>query len=180
MQRVRLRPLRVEDRPAVRRWMSDPDVIRFTVLVPGPEYAPVRPYPAAAADRYLKTLMSDPRRRSFAVLEGERHVGNVGLKELDLAAGVGECFIEIGERDVRGHGVGQRAMELLLEHAFEDLQLREVTLGVFEFNGPARALYRRLGFGYVGTYGWHWAEGQFWHVQQLTLTREEWDATRQP
>lgn len=172
--RVRLRPLDERDRLAVRRWMADPDVIRFTVLVPGPEYSPVRPYAPAAADRYLKTLMGEHTRRSFAILLDERHVGNVGLKELDLARGTAECFIEIGEADVRGLGVGRRAMELLLGHAFEELGLDEITLGVFEFNQPARALYRRLGFTYIGTYGWHWAGGRFWHVEELALTRADW------
>lgn len=178
-ERVRLRPLQEDDRFAVRRWMADPDVIRFTVLVPGPEYAPVRPYSAAAADRYLKTLMRDPTRRSFAILVDERHVGNVGLKELDLAHQTAECFIEIGERELHGLGVGRRAMELLLEHAFLGLELVELTLGVFEFNEPARALYERLGFTYVGTYGWHWAGGRFWHVEEMALGRDEWQA-RQP
>lgn len=172
--RVRLRPLDEGDRLAVRRWMADPDVIRFTVLVPGPEYAPVRPYPPAAADRYLKTLTGDPTRRSFAILVDERHVGNVGLKELDLPRGAAECFIEIGERALRGHGVGRRAMELLLDYAFVELALDEITLGVFEFNQPARALYQRLGFRYVGTYGWHWAAGRFWHVEELALSRDAW------
>lgn len=173
-ERVQLRPLVESDRLAVRRWMADPDVIRFTVLVPGPEYSPVRPYPPAAADRYLRTLMGERTRRSFAILVDDRHVGNVGLKELDLARGTAECFIEIGESDVRGLGVGRRAMELLLEHAFVELDLDEITLGVFEFNQPARALYHRLGFAYRGTYGWHWAAGRFWHVEQLALTRGDW------
>jgi RimJ/RimL family protein N-acetyltransferase len=172
--RVRLRPLDEGDRLAVRRWMADPEVIRFTVLVPGPEYAPVSPYPPAAADRYLQTLMGDPGRRSFAILLDERHVGNVGLKELDLERGVAECFIEVGERELHGLGVGRRAMELLLEHAFLGLGLDEITLGVFEFNQPARALYERLGFTYVGTYGWHWAGGRFWHVEEMALSREAW------
>lgn len=173
-QRVTLRALSSADRDAVRRWMADPELIRFTVLVPGPEYAPVRPYSPLAADRYLRTLTRDPRRRSFAVTYGARHVGNVGLKELNLERGVGECFIEIGERDVRGRGVGAEAMTLLLDYAFEDLGLSEVNLGVFEFNDPARRLYERLGFRYQGTYGWHWAGGRFWQVLEMAVRRGEW------
>ncbi len=173
---MRLRPLAPTDRDAVRRWMADLEVIRFTVLVPGPEYAPVRPYTPAAADRYLRTLTHDPKRRSFAVLVGARHVGNVGLKELDVSRGSAECFIEIGEHDLRGVGVGTQAMRLLLEETFGALGLREVTLGVFEFNEPARRLYERLGFRYQGTYGWHWAGARFWQVLEMRLTREEWSS----
>jgi RimJ/RimL family protein N-acetyltransferase len=175
---VRLRRLSAADRSAVRRWMADPAVIRFTVLVPGPEYGPVQPYTAAAADRYLRTLTDDPRRRSFAVLAGERHVGNVGLRELDVSHGTAECFIELGEHEARGAGIGTKAMRLLLEDTFLSLGLREVTLGVFEFNAPARRLYERLGFHYDDTYASHWAEGRFWQVLEMRLTREEWLRSR--
>jgi RimJ/RimL family protein N-acetyltransferase len=171
---VRLRHLTPLDRPAVRRWMRDPEVIRYTVLVPGPEYGPVRPYTPAAADRYLRTLIEDEQRRSFAVLLDGRHVGNVGLKELDLSRREAECFIEIGELTARRSGVGSEAMAMLLAYAFDELDLARVRLGVFEFNEPALRLYRRLGFGEDGLYGWHYAQGRFWRVRQMSLGDAAW------
>lgn len=173
-ERVSLRALSVMDRPSVRRWMSDPAVIRFTVLVPGPEYGPVQPYPPAAADRYLRTLVDDPSRRSFAVLLDGRHVGNVGLKELDLGRRDAECFIEIGEESARRAGVGTHAMRTLLRYAFGELDLLRVRLGVFEFNEPALRLYRRLGFSEDGLYGWHYAQGRFWRVLHMSLEGDAW------
>ena len=35
---VTLRPLRMTDKFAIRRWMADRNVIDFTVVVPGPAY----------------------------------------------------------------------------------------------------------------------------------------------
>ena len=169
---VTLRRLTLDDRETIRRWMADPNLIRFTVLVPGPEYGPVLPYNVDAADRYLDTLVADPMRRSFAVLLDGDHVGNVGLKEYDPARTTTECFIEIGERSHRGAGVGSCAMHLLLDFAFFELGLREVRLGVFEFNAPALRLYRRLGFVDAGRYGWHWAEGRYWEVLAMTVSSE--------
>jgi RimJ/RimL family protein N-acetyltransferase len=174
LEHVALRPLRAIDRPAIRRWMRDPEVIRYTVLVPGPEYAPVRPYPPAAADRYLRTLIGDPARRSYAVVLDDRHVGNVGLKEIDAVRATAECFIEIGETDVRRSGVGTRAMELLCERAFGAMQLTKLRLGVFEFNERALRLYQRLGFSLDGLYGWHFAQGRFWRVHEMSLDRDDW------
>jgi RimJ/RimL family protein N-acetyltransferase len=173
---VTLRPLRTLDRAAIRRWMAEPEVIRFTVLVPGPDYAPVRPYSTAAADRYLRTLIGDQRRRAFAVEVDGRHVGNVGLKELDLAKGDAECFVEIGELSMRGMGVGTHAMRMMLDVAFDELALEQVRLGVFEFNEAAKQLYLRLGFSPSGTYGHHWFEGRFWHVDEMTMPAVRWRA----
>jgi RimJ/RimL family protein N-acetyltransferase len=175
---VTLRRLQIGDREAIRRWMADPSLIRFTVLVPGPEYGPVLPYPHDAADRYLETLVADPTRRSFAVELDGHHVGNIGLKEYDPSRPSTECFIEIGERGLRGAGVGHCAMHLLLDLAFHQLRLEEVRLGVFEFNHPALRLYRRLGFADAGRYGWHWAEGRYWEVLAMTMRADRWAALR--
>lgn len=171
---VCLRPLEASDAPAIHRWLQDPRVFRFTIVVPGPEFEVPRPFTAQQAEQYLATLMRDPQRRSFAVCEGGRHVGNVGLRGVDPGAGTAECFIEIGEFDARRKGIGRAAMHLLLEFAFVREGLSRVTLGVFEFNLPAIQLYRKLGFVDEGHYGTHWAEGQLWEVRAMVLTRARW------
>lgn len=176
---VGLRPLRLSDAVRVRKWMADLAVIRFTVVVPGPEYGPLSPYSAEEADQYLETLVRDPSRRSYAIelREGQGppvHVGNVGLKDYQPGRPEAECFIELGEKSARGQGVGKRAMAMLLEVAFAELSLNAVRLGVFEFNEPAISLYRRLGFAADGRYGWHYADGRFWDVNAMCLERRVW------
>jgi RimJ/RimL family protein N-acetyltransferase len=162
------------DAPRVRKWMADPAVIKFTVVVPGPEYGPLLPYAPDEADQYLETLVRDPARRSFAIeLEGV-HVGNVGLKDYAKGKSEAECFIELGEKSARGKGVGRVAMEQLLDMAFGALGLERVRLGVFEFNRPAVRLYLGLGFVDDGRYGWHFAEGRFWDVNAMVLERSRW------
>ena len=183
---VGLRPLRMSDAVRVRKWMADLAVIRFTVVVPGPEYGPLSPYSAEEADQYLETLVRDPSRRSYAIEVQEpsattrEHVGNVGLKDYAPGRSEAECFIELGEKSARGHGVGNRAMRMLLDVAFEDLALQTVRLGVFEFNEPAISLYRKLGFVDDGRYGWHYAEGRFWDVNAMCLDRKTWQALATP
>jgi len=170
---VSLRPLGWGDASRIRRWMTDPELIRLTVLVPGPEYMPARPFTPAAADRYLASLLDRAQRRSFAILRDGVHVGNVGLKAVELTRLRAECFIEIGERSARGCGVGREAMQLLLRFAFDRLGLEEVRLGVFEFNAPAIRLYRQLGFREGAQYGWHYADGLFYEVLGMVLSRAD-------
>ena len=151
--------------------MADLRVIAFTVVVPAPEYGPVEPYDAASADRYLELLLRDPDRRSYAILRDGVHVGNVGLKHIDLKRGTSECFIEVGEQSARRHGV-------VLDVAFDELRLRSVRLGVFEFNAPAIALYKKLGFIDDGRLGDHWVDGRFWAVNAMRLEALDWYRTR--
>ena len=171
---VRLRPLLHSDRAAVRRWMRDPALIRFTVLVPGPHYAPVEPYSTADADRYLSVLVDDPKRRTFAICWADRHIGNVGLRDIDAEASCAECFVEIGESDARRRGFAKRALRQLISYAFEDLSLTHLRLGVFEFNQKAIGLYRGLGFEPSGVYGRHWVDGRYWAVHAMELSRDAW------
>lgn len=177
-EEVRLRPLSLRDREQIRRWMADPAVVRFTVQVPTPECAVQIPYNRAAADRYLRALISDPQRRSFAIEVEGAHVGNLGLKDYDAGQRVAECFIEIGERAARRRGVARVAMTRLLDLALLHMDLAELTLGVFEFNEPALRLYQRLGFRDCGHYGWHWAEGQYWEVRRMRIDADQWAGAR--
>ncbi len=168
---VTLRPLALADAPRVRRWMADPALIRLTVVVPGPEHGPLLPYTTAEADHYLDTLVNDASRRSYAIEHRGQHVGNIGIKEWRPGAASAEVFIEIGEAEARGCGVGASALRQLLEIGFGALGLDEVRLGVFAFNAPAIALYRKLGFVDRGRYGWHWAEGSYHEINAMALER---------
>lgn len=171
---VTLRALQRADGARIRRWMADLEVIRFTVVVPGPEHGPLLPYSVAEADQYLGTLVADPTRKSFAIELDGAHVGNVGLKEWRPGATAAECFIEIGEASARGHGVGAQAMRRLLDIAFFELGLETVRLGVFAFNHNAIALYRKLGFVDEGRYGLHWADGGWHEINAMALSRERY------
>lgn len=166
---VSLRALRATDRLAIRRWMRDPAVINFTVVVPGPDYEPVVPYDTLSADRYLELLIKDPSRRSYAIVADGVHVGNVGLKELDLDAGTSECFIEVGAHGLRRRGVGAAAMRILLGIAFDELGLQTVRLGVFDFNTAAIALYRKVGFVDDGDYGQHFTGGRYHRILAMRV-----------
>lgn len=167
------------DAPRVRRWMADLDVIRFTVVVPGPEYGELLPYAPTEADQYLESLVFDPQRRSFAIEWEGAHVGNVGLKDYVPGSREAECFIELGEHGARGRGVGARAMALLIDRAFVEWGLERIRLGVFEFNDPAIRLYRALGFEDDGPYGRHFAGSRFWTIHAMVLTRTRWRAVHE-
>jgi len=79
------------------------------------------------------------------LLDG-RHIGNCGLKNLELSVGRGELWIYLGDPEARGRGIGRRATELLLDEGFIALHLSTIYLHVAAANEPARRLYARLGF----------------------------------
>ncbi len=172
---VGLRPLGYGDREAVQRWLSDPYITQLTFVVTGPDSSPSIPFSAAASDNYLNMLISDQSRRTFAIEVNDRHVGNVGLKEYGTGNAYSEFFVEIGEAEYRGKGVGKAAIAALMDHALEVLGLSEVRLEVLEFNSVAIHVYEQLGFIKTHRTGWHYdRKGQYWQVWGMTLSKERW------
>jgi RimJ/RimL family protein N-acetyltransferase len=178
-QNLLIRFLRMSDCLAIRRWMADIDLVRYTVVVPEPKYATNIPYSLEDADRYLVGMLNAPDRVTFAIECNGIHIGNMGLKEIKPESRVSECFIEICDPSLRRQGIATWAMTRLLDYALFEREFIEVTLGVMEFNRPAIGLYQRLGFQSCGDYGCHWADGQFWRVLKMKIGQTEWACTRE-
>ncbi len=72
-------------------------------------------------------------------------VGGVSLRTPNLAQGVGDMGWWLG-RDVRGRGVGTRAVRLLAAWGLDHLGLRRISAGIHVDNAASLALAARVGF----------------------------------
>jgi len=81
----------------------------------------------------------------------------------------------IGPRDFWGKGFGTEAMQLILRFAFIELNLRRVTLTVFEYNQRAIRSYEKTGFRHEGRQrGRILREGKRWDILYMGILREDW------
>ena len=105
----------------------------------------------------------------FAIEAGARHVGNVWLAAVDARHRKAEVRIVVGELDAREQGVGSRALELVSEHAFEQLNLHRVYAYVLATNPRGRRAFEKAGFVLEGTLKEdRWSEGGFVDVYLLS------------
>jgi RimJ/RimL family protein N-acetyltransferase len=79
----------------------------------------------------------------FTICNDEFPIGIVGLSNINTNNKNADLFIAIGEDEYRGKGFGEKAMEWILNFAFDELKLNKVNLGVFEENEPAVNLYKK-------------------------------------
>lgn len=78
--------------------------------------------------------------------EDGRHIGNLGLHDINWMYRRAELGIIVGDTQVQGRGVATEALRLILAHGFNRLNLHKVFLRVEEDNGAARRAFEKAGF----------------------------------
>ena len=88
----------------------------------------------------------------FSIVEKKSNllIGTCSLRSINHQHRNAELQIRIGVAKARGVGYGVEAVNLLLDHAFLDLNLQRVFLNVFEGNEVAIAAYKKCGFEMEG------------------------------
>ncbi|MBN2146409.1 MAG: GNAT family N-acetyltransferase [Anaerolineales bacterium] len=113
----------------------------------------------------------------FAIyaLEDDRLIGGLDLEV--VAWGQGEAFVGIGldNRQEWGKGYGSDAMGVALRFAFDELNLRRVSLDVFAYNPRAIRSYEKMGFVHEGRIRRYLKrEGERWDILYMGILRDEW------
>jgi len=146
-EKVALGPLRPDLAAAYARWMNQLEVRRgldqLGIATPQSQERWVEENIERGARR-------EPQAVEFTVYDrtDSAAVGTAGLLQIAHANGTAEFAIVIGER--RGEGLGTEATRLVLDFAFNVLQLRNVLLETLEWNVAGLIAYERAGFRRVG------------------------------
>ena len=168
-ERVYLRPLDSGDLERCLRWINDP-VLRVNL-------GRHRPMSRAMETEWLAGQYKGESELSFAVvlIDGDCHIGNVGLHGIDSKNRLAEFGILIGESDAWGQGYGTEAGRLMLAHSFDELGLHRVMLRVFPFNERAIRVYEKLGFREEGCLRDSLFQGGVFHDTILmSILEHEW------
>lgn len=140
-----LSPIQPEDALAWAAWMND---LEITIPLGDEAYIP---YPL---DK-MREEVNDAIRRgehifSIVNLADDRLIGRCLLFALDTVNRSAMVGIFIGDKTSWGQGYGQEASRLLLDYAFNLLNLHSIMLGAFSFNSRAIHAYQKLGFKEIG------------------------------
>jgi len=125
-----------------------------------------------------KDLEKDPSQDllfGIRTLADDRLIGFIALFDDSLHHGDALVAIGIGQREYWGNGYGTDAMQVMLAYAFRELNLRRLSLIVFEHNPRAIRSYEKTGFVLEGRVrGAMQREGQRWDWLWMGILREEW------
>ena len=135
---VIIRPLQEQDAYTSVQWRNDPEVFKYT----GNTYD--HKITIEAELGWIRKVIVNPNDYRCAILVDGVYVGNIYLTDIDEETA--EYHIFIGNKGYWGKGVAKQASCLLLDYAFNTLNIKTVHLRVRKENTVAVKLYEKLGF----------------------------------
>lgn len=139
-EQVYIRILEETDIPTTTKWMNDPELSDIMGYLPA--------FSLQNQLEWYKKIANDNTRYIFAICNNSdnKHIGNVGLGNIDYINRHCMFNIFIYESKDRHKGVGTEATILALEFAFNRLNMNKVYLQTSERFVEAIRLYQKLGF----------------------------------
>lgn len=139
---IKLRPLRKEDYSKTLEWRNNLELSRM-----------VQSHPFPISDeleiKWYETILTDTGNKSvyFAIENvNQDFIGLVFLNNINWIHRICWFHIIIGEAKARNKGVGYETMKLIIDYAFNTLNLRKIMLEVLIDNKAAIGLYKKVGF----------------------------------
>jgi RimJ/RimL family protein N-acetyltransferase len=176
-ERVRLVPSEAEQHlENALRWMNDPEVTNlldvFWGVTRGEEVA-----------FFERTATQRENSLQWALLnENDRHIGFIGLHNIDWRTRCASGGLVIGEKGVWGQGYASDAVQTRTRFAFEQLGLHRIE--GHTLNPAMRRVYQKCGYRHEGTARkLRWRNGRWHDVERYAILEEDyflsnWDLPR--
>jgi RimJ/RimL family protein N-acetyltransferase len=171
-EHVILRPPKREYIDAFLKWMNDPEITQYLVMV--------RPLTREMEEEWYDNIKNRDDFFLFSIFVPEENdedklIGNCSIG-VNWRYKVGKCGIVIGEKEFHGKGYGTEAMKLLIKYGFDTLNLNRIELETHEFNERAYKSYLKVGFKEEGRRRQaHYINGKYHDSSMMGILREEWE-----
>jgi RimJ/RimL family protein N-acetyltransferase len=168
--RVHLRPPTKDDIPYLLRWMNDEEVIQYLGrFLPVTEADEMEWF-----DRLQKTKKEQVVFTIVEVKSGSP-IGLMGLHDIDWKDRISTTGAVIGEKKFWGKGYGTEAKMLLLNYAFNSLNLRKICSRVTSFNKRSKAYSEKCGYKVEGILKQHmFKKGRHWDLILMAVFKKDW------
>jgi RimJ/RimL family protein N-acetyltransferase len=142
-KKVFLSPINVEDAATFTEWLNDMEVTKYLTTI--------REAITLTKEREILEKMAKSEHVYIVVdLEINKVIGIAGLHHIDPYSNTCELGLFIGDKDYWNQGYGEEASRLLLDYAFNILNMHNIMLRVFAYNIRAVKCYEKIGFREIG------------------------------
>jgi len=171
---IKLEKFEFGDSTRLIGWIPD---VEFLMQWAGPQYSfPLTPEQLGIT--YQASQGKKPKVYMFRAVETKTSsiIGHIELINVNHTNKSGTLArVLIGLPEARKQGSGQKIITLALAYGFHKLHLEEIELGVYPFNKPAIALYKKLGFKKYKevTYKTDFP-ARFHQIERMNLKKDTW------
>lgn len=134
-----LRPISLEDLDLIYKWHNNPEVTKYSLN------KLVYPSDKSRIEKFINNSNSN-KIITFSILDNKKNVGYIGLSSIDQINNKAEYFIFIGDKKNWGKGIGHKSSLLLIDYAFNTLNINRIELTVSAIHKSAIKLYKKIGF----------------------------------
>lgn len=144
-EKISLATISIDDAEKWTKWLNDLEV---TIPLGGEAYTPITLEGVKGDIKYF----SENNQHVFSIIENESDcsIGRCMLFDVDHINRRAMIGLFIGEKEYWNKGYGTETMILLLDYAFNLLNLNSVMLGCLSLNHRALKCYEKVGFKEIG------------------------------
>lgn len=170
---IQLLPLHADQAPAFHRWLSDPEVIAYSLSV----FQDLQTL--TQVSEWLAHTLQDQKSLTLGVYLAETHelIGYAGIANISRVNQSGEYFILLGEKRYWGQGIGTAVTQQVVTRGFHDLGLNRIMLTVSVPNEGGVKAYLKAGFQLEGCLRQACYRQQAFHDKLImSVLKTEWVA----
>jgi len=168
-KKIFLRSLEVEDVKGFYHWLNDQEVTKYTSHG-------IFPVTREGEEKWLSDTRKSKNTIVLAIIDKktDTHIGNCAIQKINWIYRHAEFAIIIGEKKFWGKGIGTEVAKLLINHAFRNLNLNKVWLGVNTENKDAVRSFEKAGFVREGILRQEiYRKGRYCDVIRMSILKQE-------
>lgn len=155
--------------PRITKWINDPEVTQYL--------AAYMPQYERNEEQWLERIAEhkDTDQVFALVTVSGEAIGIMGLHHINLKDGTATTGALIGEKRFWGKGYGSEAKMLLLDYAFNALNLRKICSSALAYNGRSVRYSKKCGYEEEGIRKAQFFKNGAYHDEiLLAVFREKW------
>jgi ribosomal-protein-alanine N-acetyltransferase len=168
-ERIYLREIRLSDaNKNYHDWMNDPEINQYLE-------SRFERWSVSKLRRYISDIKRNPDNVFLTIVskDGNKHIGNIKIGPINQRHGYADVGVIIGEKSFWGNGIATEAIKLVVDYAFNSLDLHKLTAGAYSCNIGSIRAFKKAGFSVEGVRKKHYlCDGDYVNGVLLGIVRK--------
>ncbi|MFT6834347.1 MAG: ribosomal-protein-alanine N-acetyltransferase [Francisellaceae bacterium] len=146
-------------------WLNDKDVNQFLETRFNKQNL-------TTVNQFVSSMVDSETNKVFTIRTtlDDKHIGNVKIGNIQNKHSLAELSLFIGNKYYWGKGIGTKALELAIEHAFKKLNIRKLSAGIYTNNHASLKSFLKAKFKIEAEFVDHFMlDDDYCNIYYLTL-----------